>query len=55
MLSFLNNTIERTFAVTAAGVRTSDSWLTAKKILFRFRHTTQILLYAWMASFKFLL
>jgi len=52
MLFFLDKRIERTFAVTAAGVCTI--WLgNSKKFLFRL--TTQILLYAWMASFTFLL
>jgi len=49
---FLHNGIERTFAVTAAGVCTF--WLAnSKKFLFRF--IKKMLLYSWMASFAFLL
>jgi len=50
MLHLLHNRIERTFAVTAAGVRTF--WLAnSKKFLFRL--TTKTLLYSSMVSFVF--
>ena len=52
MLFLLNNRVERTFAVTAAGLCTF--WLAnSKKFLFRL--TTKILFYSLMASFTFLL
>jgi len=52
MLFFLHNRIKRTFAVTAAGVYT---FWPANSKTFLFRLTTKLLLYAWMASFIFLL
>jgi len=52
MLIILDNRIERTFAVIAAGV--STFWLANSKE-FLFRLTTKTLLYAWVASFTFLL
>ena len=51
-LFILDNRSERTFAVTAADV--CASWLgNSKNVLLRL--TTKTLLYAWMASFTFLL